>query len=646
MALTAATRFYGPGAINVVYTQIGEPALHRIDWATSTLEFGGIDIVGYGRPPVSGENGYDELVILQEIYASSDGFRDADGNSITILVQGFTYGTTLESIEEHGFYNPLDPDSYARYLENRKVAGAHAAHAEVEEDSITGRKDVVTTGGLRVKKGVPPSGDLDQSIADWFAEVRGSNARIGINALPGAPYDIGSSTESGTEVESDVRVRAMIVKLESIRTAGDALYDDDNPLSGITEWSQSIFSGRTFSLPFNSLGDLLVFTIGTTTSGPSRLTFNITRTSASEPVYIDDINETINNTTVTFPTENADEKPPFGDTTVPALMERAVMPGGSLVVDRGLAALWTPTKRIPIGAREILTWDNLTVVPGETYREIPFGYFNFAIHVESTGNRVIRIPDPSDIVPYIEGAIEFEVHNNNGYDDSSVELQRSNGTNIITLLGTEAVPLELEWFKDGTGELRSAQRIPRILSVAGSDTNHFNSVGYWDMGNGFWGRPIPIPPVAQRTKALRINEEAFLLGADTWTNGSNFANIDGLHIPHAPQLLKTGRLTVDLQLVISGQDSGSINNHQLNLYQIEGSSEILAATYPQEALGVGEQRPWDIYYQQEGGDININDIFMPVYRYAKSSTMNPSDIRIRSYRQHTTLEQDILVTYA
>ena len=48
-----------------------------------------------------------DLAILQEIYASSEGFRNADGDSITAVVDQLPGITNADDLEPNGFPNPL-----------------------------------------------------------------------------------------------------------------------------------------------------------------------------------------------------------------------------------------------------------------------------------------------------------------------------------------------------------------------------------------------------------------------------------------------------------------------------------------------------------------------------------------------------------
>ena len=649
MALTALSRFKrvsvqvdaeNPNTIGIYYTVVGE--------SQGIISF----TSGY---PETGTEERINLDILHGIYLSDDGLLDEDGNALTIVITGSDNGlvSTIADLEAMGYWNPLDFYSYERWINKHKVQGVFLRHGKVTEDATTGRKDIAITGGIEPKKAVPPSGDLLQSLEDWFVESSLTTIIFRINALPGSTFNTGTSLVSGTEVSDDPRVRAIFVWLESLRTVGNPLYGDtiSTNLDSIHHWSISHFSMRTFVLDQDkgSAEDEITFTITSLTAGPSRLSFTITKSAGS--FNIDGINEVLNAKTVEFPTTSPDEKPPFGNTDIPAKMERAVMPGGSLVIDRGIPSHWTATKRKPIGARDILTWDDLEVVAGETYRELPFGYFNFVLHVVSSVDRVVRIPSPWDIVPNIGGVVEFEIHNNNAYTDgSTVEVQESDGANIITLLGREVVPLELEWFKDGTGELRSPTRVPRTLEIAGDDLGNFNDVGYWELNSSEWVRPMLWPSTSERTQALRYNAEAFELGTDSITNAESLiGDQPSIHVEGAIKLLKQGRLRYDLQATISGHGSGFVGDHEARLILADSASHIGAfrpSLVPLPRLEVNDVHPWFLFYEDEGGHLDINDILCPMYAYPKSSTMNPSNVRVPSHRLAVTLFQDILVEYS
>ena len=97
-----------------------------------------------------------KLVILQAIYASADGFRDADGNAVVPLLlrnEGLPPGVTVANMEVYGYPNPLIAGADDRWQNARNVEGAFQTHASVEEDATSGRRDIVTTGGYPNQEG-------------------------------------------------------------------------------------------------------------------------------------------------------------------------------------------------------------------------------------------------------------------------------------------------------------------------------------------------------------------------------------------------------------------------------------------------------------------------------------------------------------
>ena len=68
---------------------------------------------------------------IRDIWASSDGLRDADGNDIDIVINGVhsDYASTPGEVEDLGIQNPLDAGSQTRYKNLDYVPGcAHEAH--------------------------------------------------------------------------------------------------------------------------------------------------------------------------------------------------------------------------------------------------------------------------------------------------------------------------------------------------------------------------------------------------------------------------------------------------------------------------------------------------------------------------------------
>ena len=89
-----------------------------------------------------------DLDVLQEIYASADGFRDADGNAVAIKLNDFARGGLTifndAALEINGFVNPLINGSYDRLANMLAVLGALLLEGSVNADSVTNRPGVTS----------------------------------------------------------------------------------------------------------------------------------------------------------------------------------------------------------------------------------------------------------------------------------------------------------------------------------------------------------------------------------------------------------------------------------------------------------------------------------------------------------------------
>ena len=501
MALTASSRFTGFH----IHPKVSlEPS--RISWS---LTDGTEGRISFNPWPAAGSQDLTDLGILQDIWAANDGaLPDADGNdlvaSIDTVFQVFD-GMTYADFAKYGFTNPIGTDAFNRRSNRFRTRGAFMQHSTVSEDSTTGRLDIRTTGGLEPRRGVPDTGVLRQGLADVQVEASGSsNARLRINARPGEPFtNATSGGDAGTEVADDSRVRGLIKYLQDHLTGGDDLYTS---LDDITEWAGGIFSGRTFTIDQDtgSATSNFEFTVSSITAGRTRLTLTTAKTGTSPSADIDKLNALFNTTAVTFDTDAADERPPFGKLDIPLVGERLVMPDGEIIVIEGIPT-WrdSSTQRLtPIGSiyGSVYRWEDLDAVDGETYRRMPRAYNIAYVHIEATERRKIMIPDPRDIVPFPPGGVDLEIHNNNAHDGSLVDVVTSADVNIATLLGKEHLPLRIELFKDGSGEIRTPTRFPRTFEVAGDDIGHLGDLGHWASGPNHWARPLLFPATTRQTQ--------------------------------------------------------------------------------------------------------------------------------------------------
>ena len=64
-----------------------------------------------------------ELETLQDIWASDAGIVDENDAAVTPVVNGFSFGDSIDHLVEHGYWNPLDENSWDLFVESQKYAG-------------------------------------------------------------------------------------------------------------------------------------------------------------------------------------------------------------------------------------------------------------------------------------------------------------------------------------------------------------------------------------------------------------------------------------------------------------------------------------------------------------------------------------------
>ena len=124
------------------------------------------------------------------------------------------FANSPEELEDVGFFNPLDADSYTRWKNLRYAQGALMKHTTVEEDSETGRRDLKFGGGFIPVKRASDSGEMQQTLEDWSASYNGSSLNLRIYARAGEMY-------AGTDlITDDPRVEGLLLELEANRYCG------------------------------------------------------------------------------------------------------------------------------------------------------------------------------------------------------------------------------------------------------------------------------------------------------------------------------------------------------------------------------------------------------------------------------------------
>ena len=162
MPLASTSRF------NYITVQYSDVVIYTITYSLSDGERGNIRMESsYGTTPNYPDTGSDELAaleILQDIYASDDGFLDADGDEVVPRVQNFPHGRTLEALEKYGSFNPFVEGAYDDWLAAQEIRGVEAEGATVERDATTNKPSIVYEGDVKTAGFTPESDTFDYPL--------------------------------------------------------------------------------------------------------------------------------------------------------------------------------------------------------------------------------------------------------------------------------------------------------------------------------------------------------------------------------------------------------------------------------------------------------------------------------------------------
>ena len=226
MPITSTSRFR---SVTVVYEQM----LAALDYIRVVLADGTEETISLFTPPSDGiypDPVPADLAQLQALYVSANGLRDGNHVNITPTVEGWTSENILD-LEKNGLFNPLDAQSYPRYVANKKRLGAEQRYGAYAE-SASGLP-ILTSSLARVPTHFTAQGDQNVSVDDWYAQpsVLSTNFEFVLN-IP----ILDAVTRAG--LDSYQPMVAMLKTLNGLRNSGIAI--------GTDATDPATYSGRTF----------------------------------------------------------------------------------------------------------------------------------------------------------------------------------------------------------------------------------------------------------------------------------------------------------------------------------------------------------------------------------------------------------------
>ena len=482
MALTVASRFRSEAGVRITFSLgVGEPFISLVAWIFSDGTYGTIgSFVDLGRPPISGETGYADLVILQTIFASSDGFRDSDGNSATVVVKGFPYGTTLDSLEEHNHYNPLDADSYARWVNSQKFAAATQQRQAFTRDADTGKVTAKINHHIEPTASVADGGVVEVDMSRWHAFKKAGANEFGIALI----LDEGEGV-SAAGLSTYPEIMAMRSHLNEERIGSPPIASNVNlPAS----WSQPDTLGFR---NLGTLGSLFFNVVGLTqdadVSAYTLFQLDCEQDTALSTLDITTAVSTLNNwfwgRKVNVTTDEPIDPTRIGVPTGVLYAARLAAAAGLLSIDNAVMTMRRAGDMTIIGAGQGLSidWQAGPMVgtqPADGNPEThtlpsPFKAFNVnVVHYRRTvaGDK-LQLPDPRTNTNLGQHHSIWDIHNS-GTETLPITDPTDNDDTMLNLRPGQFCQVQLLRLPDGSGEILFTRAPERRLIASQTTSNN------------------------------------------------------------------------------------------------------------------------------------------------------------------------------
>ena len=590
-----------------------------------------------------------DLDTLQSIYASTDGFLDADGNALEPTLYGyFVDGASVldvADLEAYGIWNPLVAGSYERWQAARKTVGAFLLEeAEVTKDATSGRTDVNMPGGMLGKRRVPSTGTMTLDLRDWALVPDPTNPETMGWMVYEAPT--GADWAGTVNVGGLAPVRALVKWLASIRESGDTV--DLNPTS-LADLAEAL-GATTFRFTSNGLYFDFVIDSHRILANQTTLELRIAQTSGSSADL--DMREFLstmmNAGAQTIEVSRAAEYPP-------ANLPDGPLYGSSLRFDDNLifrhrnryptilgkdhANDWYET---PVGYGRVVALEDLSTFNNK--QRLGAFYAVGAIHMNETytADETLILPNPSTFLQYWATEWVLTLHNQN--ETYNFTIEDADEVNIATLLPGEIIHLRFSRDARGHGEITNASEFNRVLRYSHTPASAdivVTTQPYMVYDSDYNIRLIPLGETP-----LKVHTEVFDVGGtDVFSEGDDFDSFADYHFDDTVEIWRQGPMRIDGAVgVRTLGGSGSINTgHGLALLrQRSNATPVVLAWQRQSRMGSYENETWSVFV--EPSDSEIEDVFMLGFLYPNGTTFNMDNMKFSNIRLEMTLENAIRVT--
>ena len=555
----------------------------KLEFSTEKNRITSIYIVFDGTNPdpsyqfISFNNSYraspsDALTTLQSIYGSSDGIENVDGDSVTPTVTGFPFGTTIESLEKHGYWNPLDSDAWDGFSERHKFPGLFTRGLGTVLTAASGREEVHSEFGDVPQRGKPPGVTY---------ELSGVEAKVLVRQINSTRFEVAIGNLRHREIgTSDAEINS-VPETKFVREWLDAHLDTGNSPGGNLFPASSIGGNRVYDVQ-GQIFNVFLATKDTLNGFLNEIEvfFDLDSSSPNDSINAGVIRSNIQTESYAITTTGLQVDPVRGAFNVAHRLDRLFLDSDLFLLEHNSVPTWFLED--PISDRNILVpslgnftavvdYDDLAVIAGQpNTKALPPWSLAGIIHFTSaeTANGNLRIQDLFPLLPSWQLEREYRVHNKNAiYNldilnrDDELEFTLRPGEDMVIRIGLNEV---------GVGEVVLDDLPDRYFARSDSGLGNLN-LPWWETSEATNNR---LRWMRSTTNNQYVNTDAFAAGTRALpitintTQGELQSVTDEFDYVGSVEILLNGELHIEYDMTLEMDSSaGTIpNNNGIRLY--------------------------------------------------------------------------------
>ena len=548
----------------------------------------------------------------------------------------------FDDLEAHGYPNPFLQDSLARWTRKRQTQGVFLKQVEeVSEEATSGSMEIKGKFALPHDRIIPPTGKMKKDLVDWYVRTDPDNTDTFYFECRGAHDRVFSTASIGKRPE----VRAMLKALNDIRegSAVQVILDPTNltqVVNSVTirtfDLAQTAFSNVLFRVTAVVLDatthDLILTCVQQTGSAFHAVgyLYNWLRDHAEVDIDVDEAEY--------FTPRTNSEAPTYGrrlhfddDRNFLALRDR-------FPYFHGVDSQSQLHFDVPLGYGRVLDYSELFNSNNLRYLSLDYavGTVHFGPDWGQDGSIWIR--DPRLLIPLPGAETEILFHNNNATYDLTLRTGAADSTIFARLKPYEKLALRFTYDRRGRQEIINASTYIRALRMSATTLGNLADGNYLAYSSSKNARQIIVPDPVDY-----VNDDAFdINGADTWTDGEDWADQSAWHTAEAFKMKGAGRLRMGVDIGIRNNGTGNIpGGHTFDLWRQRGSAlPVNKRAQLHSILGSNKEADWFYVWEE---DVQENDVIFSTIRYSNSAGADMSNVELTSFALEAYLDQNIRI---